>query len=195
MQFPDPEATGQPPLEAQPAREAGLISDDWLTSEVELTGKVELSGEPGLVGETGLVSEARLVNGTGLAGEDELDQLSLFDDLLQQLAAAAELCLKPQRYGARYIDQPVAGSFDCCVQLEARDQAGERQGAADLELEIYRSGSSLNLMLSRPVQPLAPLLWHGQHPVWMDANSGERCERPPDGAPLEALARRVRALL
>ncbi len=189
MQFPDPEATGQPPLEAQLAREAGLISDDWLTSEVELTGKVELSGEPGLV------SEARLVNGTGLAGEDELDQLSLFDDLLQQLAAAAELCLKPQRYGARFIDQPVAGSFDCCVQLEARDQAGVRQGAADLELEIYRSGNSLNLMLSRPHQPLAPLLWHGQHPVWMDANSGERCERPPDGAPLEALARRVRALL
>jgi hypothetical protein len=177
VQFPDPEPTGQPPLEAQLAREVGLTSDEWLTSDAELTGKVELSSEAGLASEIGL------------------DPLSLFDDLLQQLAAAAELCLKPQRYGARYIDQPVAGSFDCCVQLEARDQAGERQGAADLELEIYRSGSSLNLMLSRPVQPLAPLLWHGQHPVWMDANSGERCERPPDGAPLEALARRVRALL
>lgn len=165
MQFPDPEPDGLPHLEA------------GLTSEVELTC------ESGVISDSGVISES------------ELDQLSLFDGLLQQLAAAAELCLKPQRYGARYSYWPVAGSFDCCVQLEARDQAGERHGAADLELEIYRSGSSLNLMLSRPHQPLAPLLWHGQHPVWMDANSGERCERPPDGAPLEALARRVRALL
>jgi hypothetical protein len=144
--------------------------------------------------EAELVSDAAL-NEAGLASEIGLELLNIFDGLLQQLEAAAELCLKPLRYGARYIDQPVAGSFDCCVQLEARDPAGERQGAADLELEIYRSGSSLNLMLSRPHQPQAPLLWHGQHPVWMDADSGERCERPPDGAPLEALARRVRALL
>lgn len=144
--------------------------------------------------EAELVSDAAL-NEAGLASEIGLELLNIFDGLLQQLAAAAELCLKPLRYGARYIDQPVAGSFDCCVQLEARDPAGESQGAADLELEIYRSGSSLNLMLSRPHQPQAPLLWHGQHPVWMDADSGERCERPPDGAPLEALARRVRALL
>ena len=188
MQFPDPESSGLPPLEAQPAREAELISDDWLTSDAELTGEVALSSE------AGLVSDADL-NEAGLASEIGLDLLSLFDGFLQQLAAAAELCLKPLRYGARYIDQPVSGSYDCCVLLEARDPAGERQGAADLELEIYRSGSSLNLMLSRPHQPLAPLLWHGQHPVWMDANTGERYERPPDGAPLEALARRVRALL
>ena len=165
MQFPDPEPAGLPPLEAQQTGDAGLVSDAELTNEA------------------------------GLASEIGLEQFNVFDGLLQQLAAAAELCLKPQRYGARYLDQPVAASFDCCVRLEARDQAGERQGAADLELEIYRSGSSLNLMLSWSDQPLAPLLWHGQHPVWMDANSGERCERPPDGAPLEALARRVRALL
>ena len=129
------------------------------------------------------------------ASDPEPDGLDYVDGLLQQLAAAAELCLKPQRYGARYDHQPVADSFDCCVHLEARSESGERHGAADFELEIYRSGSSFNLMLSRPNQPLAPLLWHGHHPVWMDASTGERCERPADGAPLEALARRVRALL
>lgn len=129
------------------------------------------------------------------ASDAELHGLGYVDGLLQQLAAAAELCLKPQRYGACYGHQPVADSFDCCVHLEARSESGERYGAADLELEIYHSGSSLNLMLSRSNQPLAPLLWHGQHPVWMDASTGERCERPADGAPLEALARRVRALL
>jgi hypothetical protein len=31
--------------------------------------------------------------------------------------------------------------------------------------------------------------------VWMDSATGERCERPADGAPLEALCRRIRALL
>jgi hypothetical protein len=129
------------------------------------------------------------------ASDAQPDGLDYVDGLLQQLAAAAELCLKPQRYGARYGQQPVADSFDFCVYLEARSESGERHGEADLELEIYRSGSSLNLMLSRSNQPLAPLLWHGQHPVWMDASTGERCERPADGAPLEALARRVRALL
>ena len=39
------------------------------------------------------------------------------------------------------------------------------------------------------------MLWHGQHPVWMDGVTGLRTERPPAGAPLEALARRLRALL
>jgi len=38
------------------------------------------------------------------------------------------------------------------------------------------------------------MLWQGSHPVWMDGQ-GLRCERPPDGAQLEALARRLRALL
>jgi hypothetical protein len=50
-------------------------------------------------------------------------------------------------------------------------------------------------MLTRLGDESAPLLWHGSHAVWMQAGSGERCERPIDGAPLEALCRRVRALL
>jgi hypothetical protein len=40
-----------------------------------------------------------------------------------------------------------------------------------------------------------PLLWQGSHPVWMDGASGVRCDRPEQGLPLEALARRLRALL
>jgi hypothetical protein len=71
--------------------------------------------------------------------------------------------------------------------------------AADLCLRpqrhIYRSGKELNLMLTRLADDQAPLLWHGHHPVWMQAASGERCERPADGAPFEAFCRRVRALL
>jgi hypothetical protein len=84
---------------------------------------------------------------------------------------------------------------DCCFLIEARDAEGVRQELHDLELEIYRSGAELNLMLSRRADELAPLLWHGSHAVWMRAESGERCERPENGAALEALCRRIRALV
>lgn len=115
--------------------------------------------------------------------------------LLAQLAAAADLTCKPLRHAARFNGEPPSTLGDCCVRLEARNADGERSESADLELEIYRSGDQLNLMLSRLGDKEAPLLWHGQHPVWMNGSSGERCERPADGAPLEALARRVRALV
>ena len=50
-------------------------------------------------------------------------------------------------------------------------------------------------MLSQCNDEQAPMLWHGQHPVWMRADNGERCDRPADGAPVEGFCRRVRALL
>lgn len=118
--------------------------------------------------------------------------------VLAQLAAAADLTLKPLRHGVRFCAYPPPGNGgwnDCCLQIEARSAAGERIQRADLELEIYRSGGELNLMLSRVSDEHAPLLWHGNHPVWMQPTSGERCARPADGAPLEAFCRRVRALL
>ena len=84
---------------------------------------------------------------------------------------------------------------DCILLIEARDPEGCRLCEGDLELEIYRSGADLNLMVSWVSDEEAPMLWHGSHAVWMQASSGERCERPSDGAPLEALCRRLRAIL
>ncbi|MFM2158992.1 MAG: hypothetical protein RLZZ124_1466 [Cyanobacteriota bacterium] len=121
-----------------------------------------------------------------------------FEAFLTDLARAADVCLRPHRHGLRFSGDPpatIGDCSDCCLLVEARDAGGERQPAFDLELEIYRSGSELNLMVSRVADESAPLLWHGQHPVWMEAASGLRCERPADGAPLEAFGRRVRALL
>jgi hypothetical protein len=117
---------------------------------------------------------------------------------LELLAKAADLCLKPQRHAVRYSGaepSTIGDCSDCCLRIEARDGEGGRLPDQDLELEIYRSGAELNLMLTRLADENAPLLWHGSHAVWMQAGSGERCERPIDGAPLEALCRRVRALL
>ena len=117
---------------------------------------------------------------------------------LQQVAKAADLCLKPWRHGVRFSGEPPRQGetwSDCALLLEARDEQGQRCAQQDLELEIYRSGDDLNLMLTRFNDDSRPLLWHGSHPVWMDANTGERCQRPNDGAPHEALCRRLRALL
>ena len=117
---------------------------------------------------------------------------------LADIARAADLCLKPWLHAVRFKgDGPSGADFcsDCELLIEARDAAGVRVPERDLELEIYRSGDDLNLMLSAVSDEQAPLLWHGSHPVWMQAASGERCERPAEGAPLEALCRRLRALL
>ena len=121
-----------------------------------------------------------------------------FDAFLADLARAADLCLRPHRHALRFSGQEtgrVGDCSDCCLLIEARSTDGERLPQLDLELEIYRSGKELNLMLTRLADEQAPLLWHGHHPVWMQAGSGERCERPADGAPFEAFCRRVRALL
>ncbi|MFN6340693.1 MAG: hypothetical protein ACK41W_18490 [Cyanobacteriota bacterium] len=113
-------------------------------------------------------------------------------DLSRLVAAAADLCRKPLRHGVVLISSPE--DDDCSLRLEARSSQGERLKDHDLELEIYRSGDDLNLTLAWREDDSRPMLWHGGHPVWMSA-LGERCERPADGLPLEALARRLRALL
>ncbi|WP_216908587.1 hypothetical protein [Synechococcus sp. CCY 0621] len=121
-------------------------------------------------------------------------------DLSRLVAAAADLCRKPLRHA---VVSPSHGgaaaetqqSLDLCLRLEARTPEGERLPAEDLELEIYRSGDALNLTLAWCYRDDQPLLWQGSHPVWMDGATGLRSSCPPQGAPLEALARRLRALL
>ncbi len=114
-------------------------------------------------------------------------------DLCQLVAAAADLCRKPLRHA---VVAPGGGDGpDLCLRLEARSPGGERLPVEDLDLEIYRSGEELNLTLAWREGEDRPLLWQGSHPVWMDGATGLRCPCPPDGVPLEALARRLRALL
>ena len=117
-------------------------------------------------------------------------------DLLVLIAKAADVCRKPWSHAVVLID-PLAPEQidDLHVRIECRDGDGQRCSDQDLELEIYRSGDEINLMLSWWDQPERPLLWHGRHPVWMDGASGERCTAPQDAAPLEALGRRLRALV
>jgi hypothetical protein len=113
-------------------------------------------------------------------------------DLSRLVAAAADLCRKPLRHGV-VLTSP-GQEEDYCLRIEARSAEGERLAGEDLELEIYRSGEDLHLTLAWRADELRPMLWQGSHPVWMSPR-GERCDRPHDGLPIEALARRLRVLL
>jgi len=122
-------------------------------------------------------------------------------DWLRLIAAAADLCRKPLRHGVVASGEhgPAASAWDprsgeLSLRLEVRDAQGQRCPQQDLELEIYRSGADLNLTLAWCLDERRPMLWQGSHPVWMDP-TGARCGAPEDGQPLEALARRLRALL
>ena len=117
-------------------------------------------------------------------------------DLLVLIAKTADVCRKPLRHAVVLVDPEAAAELDDLnVRIECRDGEGQRQVDFDLELEVYRSGAEINLMLSWWDQPDRPLLWHGRHAVWMSGDSGERCSAPADAAPMEALGRRLRSLL
>ncbi len=103
------------------------------------------------------------------------------------------MCCQPWRFAVLTIRSPQCDELT--LRLEARDSAGERHFPGDLELEIYRSGRELNVMLALANVSTMPLLWQGQHPVWVDADSGQRCVAPEEGTRLEGLARRIRALI
>ncbi len=114
------------------------------------------------------------------------------------ISAAADLSMRPWKHSV--VDRSnfdkqtsIDNSDDLLLLIKCRSAEGERQRENDLEIDIYRSGSELNIMLAWSNKPEHPILWQGQHAVWMDSNTGKRIQAPIGGASLEALARRIRA--
>ncbi|MEB3165116.1 MAG: hypothetical protein VKO65_00430 [Cyanobacteriota bacterium] len=129
------------------------------------------------------------------AGSDAAPLPGANTDLGRLVAAAADLCRKPLRHGVLLPEAWDGRDLDLRLRIEARDPEGRRLPEHDLELELYPSGPDLHLTLAWAADDGRPMLWQGGHPVWMDGGNGQRCAAPADGAPLEALARRLRALL
>ncbi len=122
------------------------------------------------------------------------------EDLLTEIAKAADLCMKPWRYSVKEnLDDNALENSDELVDLiliiECRNQEGERFPERDLELEIFKSSSDLSITLSWRSLEERPILWQGRHPVWMDSFSGKRCQPPENSSSLEVLARRLRAFM
>ena len=121
---------------------------------------------------------------------------SLFENYASLIASAAEVSIKPWKYAVLPLDHNsnLINDDELLVKIECRDLDGKRLKDNDIELEIFASGSELNLMISWCSRSDHPILWHGKHSVWMDPNTGERCSSPLDGRSLESFARRLRAL-
>ncbi len=124
------------------------------------------------------------------------------------IASAADSCLKPWIHAVVLVDDLEVvdinehdidelintESVDVVLRIECRNVEGGRHPENDIELEVFRSGKDLNLILSWCNHPESPLLWQGRHSVWMDSSTGKRCLAPESGLELESLARRLRAL-
>ena len=123
-----------------------------------------------------------------------------YGDVFIEVAKCADICLKPFNHSviSKNIDYKEPFLEDNFIELilaiESRNQNGVRFPENDLELEIYRSGSELNITLAWDKYPERPILWQGKYSLWMDATSGKKCEPSANGEKLEALSRRLRVL-
>ena len=94
-------------------------------------------------------------------------------DLLVLIAKAADVCLKPWNHAVVLIDPSAPEQIDDLhVRIECRDGEGQRCSEQDLELEIYRSGNEINLMLSWWDQPDPPSIQTGWRPCQSIGRSG-----------------------
>ena len=129
-----------------------------------------------------------------------MDSIEFPKDYIQLVASTADICMRPWKHSVIHLngnvdkdinlDEPI----ELVLRIECRNAEGERCPENDLELEIFQSGMDLNLVIGWGNQLDRPILWHGQHSVWMDANTGSRCQAPEDFIYLEVMARRLRAL-
>ncbi|ABX08920.1 hypothetical protein [Prochlorococcus marinus] len=120
-------------------------------------------------------------------------------NLLNQVAKAADLCLIPWRHSvvdkSSNTNNGNSSSIDLILHIENRNIEGERVPEEDIDLEIFKSGLDLSITLAWSYYEQRPILWHGQHSVWMDAGTGKQCDAPSYSASFEAFVRRVRSLL
>ena len=120
-------------------------------------------------------------------------------NFIENIAKAADLCMKPWIHSVvldNSIEDPLFNidSGDLIFLVQCRDTEGVRLKKNDLEIEIYRSGKDVNIMLSWISCIDRPILWQGKHSMWINGDSGSKCSPPDYGEPLEALARRLRAM-
>ena len=117
------------------------------------------------------------------------------------IAKAADLCLKPWKHSVINEEDEVLNSYpkeisnDLFLRIECRDLNGKRHPENDIELEIFKSGKDINLMLCWLNKNQDIILWHGSHSIWMNGDTGKRIEPPKDHSIFESFARKIRVLL
>ena len=114
------------------------------------------------------------------------------------IAKAADITNKPFIHsvvkvtGEYNLDSP---EFDLTVQILCRDIDGKRLDLYDLELELFKSNNDLVLVLAKLNYPNDPILWSGIKTLWMDSESGKKCNPPSYSFKLENLANRIKTFI
>ena len=96
----------------------------------------------------------------------------------------------------------IKGEYDFCdpnldltVHILCRDVDGKRLSLYDLELELYWSNKDLVIVISKLNFPEEPILWSGVKTLWMNGNSGKKCNPPNYSSKLENLANRIKTYI
>ena len=62
---------------------------------------------------------------------------------------------------------------DCELCLFARNALGDPLTQEAINLEIMKVGEQRSITAEYPEQEALPILWYGQHAVWMDGETGQ----------------------
>jgi len=118
------------------------------------------------------------------------------DNLISEVAKAADLCMKPYVHSVFLENQLDDDKCldDLILKIQCRNIDGQREESMDIELEVYKSGNEINMTISWKSLIDRPILWQGKHAVWMDGSSGVQCKTPSYGKIFESFARRLKTV-
>ena len=118
------------------------------------------------------------------------------DGLISEVAKAADLCMKPYVHSVFLENQSDDENNldDLIFKIQCRNIDGEKEKSMDIELEVYKSGDEVNMIISWKSLIDRPILWQGKHAIWMDSSSGIQCDTPSYGKLFESLARRLKTV-
>ena len=83
------------------------------------------------------------------------------DNLIAEVAKAADLCMKPYVHSVFLENQfDDDNEFDDFIfKIQCRNIDGEREESMDIELEVYKSGNEVNMTISWKSLLDRPILW------------------------------------
>ena len=121
------------------------------------------------------------------------------DDLETLVAKSANITNKPFLHSVVKVtgqnDALKIDDIDMVFNILCRDLDGNRLERYDLEIEIFNSKNKLVLVIAKLNYPNEPILWSGNKNLWMDSNSGKKCEPPSYSLRIENLATSIKSFL
>lgn len=120
-------------------------------------------------------------------------QSSENEDLPLILAIAlqiSKLCFPDRIYTGKVISDR-DDINDCELLLLARTIQGDSIPQASIKLEVVKVGARHSITAEYSDLEALPILWQGEHAVWMDGDTGKTVSCPPEGRELERLARGI----